>query len=468
MANTSIIGSLLSDLPERLNYYGVEEDFLAEKRARLFPSGTAKSTKEANLTSIFLSALAAIKPFREILLGLLNAKAKKVSNKTAQLHVFTEIDSHDPNGNKSDKGRPDGLIVLTTGKAKTIEWAAFVEVKVNSDLESSQIKRYLEIAKLHEVDLITISDQIVSTPFQTPITEKLNHRNVNLYHWSWIYIRTKAQQVVESAKQIGCEKCYDPDQIYIIEEFIRYLDDPKINVGHFVTMGSCWSGAVRELRQLPEGSKIGGDIVDCIATAWMHEEQDLCYHAYLKTKLKVYLLLTKAEKRSIEERKERIATSLSQKKCINFSLSIPLSSSIEDSLESSVRKKVQVKVCFLSSSIYLLTEIDLNKSQKAVGQTTTFINQLESIGAGMEDELKISAVYKWKKKSTPVSFKDLQQQKAHKIDYATVIKDFGDQIERMEISQCVELGRGVFASPTKFITKLETVVTNYISQIYSI
>ena len=466
MANTSIIGSLLSDLPERLNYYGVEEDFLSEKRARLFPSGTAKSTKEGNLTSIFLSALAAIKPFRESLLSLLNTRAKKVSNKTAQLHVFTEIDSHDPDGKKSDKGRPDGLIVLTTGKAQTIEWAAFVEVKVNSDLESGQIQRYLEIAKLHEVDLITISDQIVSTPFQTPITEKLNHRNVNLYHWSWIYIRTKAQQVVESAKQIGCEKSHDPEQIYIIEEFIRYLDDPKINVGHFANMGKDWSVSVRELRQLPNGAKVDTNILDSIATSWMHEEQDLCYHIYLKTRLKAYLLLTKAEKRTMEERKSKISATLAKKKCVDFNLSVPFSTSVEDSFETSPRKKVQATVCFLSSSVRLLTEIEINKNQKAVGQTSTFISQLDD--AGMEDELKISAVYKWKKKTTPVSLKELQQQKAHKLDYTTVNRDYGDQIERMEISQCVELGRAVFASPTKFITKLETVVTNYISQIYSI
>ncbi len=270
---------------------------MLRKEPAFSPSGTAKSTKEANLTSIFLSTLAAIKPYREILLGLLNAKAKKVSNKTAQLHVYTEIDDRNANGAKSDKGRPDGLIILTTGKAQTIEWAAFVEVKVNSDLEPKQIQRYLEIAKTHEVDMITISDEIVSTPFQTPSPKKLNHRNVNLYHWSWIYIRTKAQQVVESAKQIGCETTFDPDQIYILEEFTRYLDDPKINVGHFVNMGTCWSGAVRELRQLPSGSKIDKDFINCIATSWMHEEQDLCYHVYLKTKLKLYLSLTKNEKK---------------------------------------------------------------------------------------------------------------------------------------------------------------------------
>ncbi len=39
MANNTIIGSLLSELPEKLNYFGVEENFLAEKRARLFPLG---------------------------------------------------------------------------------------------------------------------------------------------------------------------------------------------------------------------------------------------------------------------------------------------------------------------------------------------------------------------------------------------------------------------------------------------
>ena len=101
MASNVIIGSLLSELPEKLNYYGVDIDFLSEKRARLFPSGTSvKQTKETNLTSIFLSTLTAIRPYREALLGVLNSKAKKVSNKTAQIHVFTEISDRNSNGLK--------------------------------------------------------------------------------------------------------------------------------------------------------------------------------------------------------------------------------------------------------------------------------------------------------------------------------------------------------------------------------
>ncbi|MDD3311688.1 hypothetical protein [Pseudodesulfovibrio sp.] len=468
MPNTAIVGSLLSELPEKLNYIGSEMDFLSEKRARLFPAGTSKTTKETNVTSIFLSALAAIKPYREAMLAVLHPKAKKVSNKSAQLHVFTEIEDRDACGCKTEKGRPDGLIVLTTGKAQTIEWAAFVEAKVNSDLNAEQIQRYIEMARAHEVDLITISDQIVATPFQTPIVDKLNHRNVNLYHWSWIYIRTKAQQVVEAARQKGNNEAFDPDQIYITEEFIRYLDDPKIEVGHFQNMGREWAPAVKELRQTPIGAKVKSDIVNAVATAWLHEEQDLCYYIYLKTRLKVYLGLTKKEKVDVNDRKERIVNALQDRKRIEFDLWAPQSASLEDSLESSPRKKLQISVCFLSSSIHLSTEVEVGMNQKAVGQTSAFIARMEAAGAGMEDELKISAGYRWRKKTSPVPFKELQQQKARKLDYSTVNKDFGDQIERMEISQCIELGRSAFASPTNFITRLETVVTNFVNQVYNV
>lgn len=467
MANSVIIGSQLSELPERLSYYGENIEFLSQKRARLFPSGTsAKKTKETDLTSIFLSTLIAIKPYRQAMLNLLNSKAKKVSNKSAQLHVFTEISNRNPDGSLSDKGRPDGLIVLTTGKAETIEWAAFVEVKANSLLDSEQINRYLDIARKHEVDLITISDQIVSTPFQTPIREKLNSRNVNVYHWSWIYIRTKAQQVIESANQLQCEETFDVDQIYILEEFVRYLEDPKINVGHFEHMGKEWSPSVKELRQLPNGAKLNSNVVDSIATSWMHEEQDLCYHIYLRTTLKVYLDLTKKEKENSDERKERIVNSLLNNKCIGFSLLVPNSISVIDSLESSNRKKVHISVCLLSSSITMSTEIDINKDQKAIGQTSSFIANMERVGAGMEDELRVTAIYKRKKKTEPIALKELQNQKVRKLEYATVDKNLGDQIERMEVSQCVELGRAVFASPTKFISRVETSVTNYISQLF--
>jgi len=467
MASSRIIGSYLSDLPEKLNYYGSEVDFFSDKRARLFPSGkSVKSARETNLTSIFLSNLAAIKSYREVMLAVLNDKSKKVSNKSAQLFVFTEIADRDKIGKKTEKGRPDGLIVLTTGKKQVIEWAAFLEVKVNSELDASQIKRYLEIAKEHEIDLITISDQIVSTPFQTPIKEKINTRKVNLYHWSWIYIRTKAQQVIESAQQVNCDTTFDVDQIYILEEFIRYLDDPNINVGHFTNMGKTWGPSVKELRQLPNGDKAMASLLDAIAESWLHEEQDLCYHLYLKTKLKIYLDMKKKEKSNLEERKTTIIGGLQRKRCINFSLLVPQSVSIQDSLESSKRTKVDVSVCFLTSSIHMSTLFQPNMNQKAVGQTSSFISSLEVEGAGMEDELKIAAQYKWKKKTSPVPLKELQLQKDRKAEYSTVNKEYGDQIQLMEVSQCVELGRTVFASPTKFITRLEASVNNYVSQLF--
>ena len=468
MANNLIIGSTLHELPERLCCFDTDyESFSEIKSARLFPTGTSvKTTKETNLTSIFLSTLSAIRPYREAMLSILNPKARKINNKSAQLHVFIEINDLDGNGKKSDKGRPDGLIVLTTGKAQTIEWAAFVEVKVNSDLSSEQINRYLDVARKHGTDLITISDQIVSTPFQTPITEKLSTRNVNLYHWSWIYIRAKAQQVIECANQIGCEITYDVDQIYILQEFMRHLDDPKINVGHFSHMGAKWGACVKELRQLPNGAKVAPDLLDYIATAWMHEEQDLCYHIYLKTRLKVYLEQTKAEKASLAERKQKIADSLLKTKSINLGISVPQSTSIQDSLENSKRKRVEISICFLSSSLLLCVSLEPNPEQKAVGQTTSFITNLEKIKAGMEDELKVTAVYKRKKKTSPITFNELQNQKARKLEYATVDKTLGDKIEMMEISQHVELGRAVFASPTKFITQVETAVTNFVLQIF--
>lgn len=468
MASNLIIGSPITELTERLNYFETDfESFADNKKARLFPSGTSvKTTKETNLTSIFLSTLTAIRPYREALLSLLNPKAKKISNKSAQLHAFIEINDLNEVGTKSDKGRPDGLLVLTTGKAQTIEWAAFVEVKVNSELNGEQINRYLDVARKHGIDLITISDQIVSTPFQTPISDKLSSRNVNLYHWSWTYIRAKAQQVIEYANQIESADIYDVDQIFILREFMRHLDDPKVDVGHFTHMGTKWGACVKELRQLPTGAKIDPELLDYVATAWMHEEQDLCYHLYLKTRLKVYLEQTKAEKTSLTERKQKIIDSLLKSKCIHFRISVPHSTSIQDSLENSKRKKVEIRICFLSSSLHMCVGLEPHPDQKAVGQTTSFINNLEKIKTGMEDELKIIAVYKRKKKTAAVTLKELQHQKSHKIEYSTVDKTLGDQIEMLEVFQLVELGRAIFASPTKFITQVETAVTNFVLQLY--
>ena len=88
-----------------------------------------------------LATLSAVKEFREeLFLGL---GINKITNKNIQLHVFTEL------FNLTKESRPDGLIIITSGKRfPLIEWAGFVEAKVKyEEIEKRQIERYIDFAR---------------------------------------------------------------------------------------------------------------------------------------------------------------------------------------------------------------------------------------------------------------------------------------------------------------------------------
>ena len=126
--------------------YATQEEF-ETKRSRLFPNGN--SDNEVATTSIFLSSLCAVKEYREELLSEIGVK--KIKNQNIKLHAYTELE------NMSAEERPDGLLVVTSGKLNPIiEWACFVEVKVGSNpLEESQVDRYATFAREIGINNIT-------------------------------------------------------------------------------------------------------------------------------------------------------------------------------------------------------------------------------------------------------------------------------------------------------------------------
>ena len=148
---------------------------LESRRARLFPAGN--SDNEVSTTSIFLSTLSAVKEYREELLTQIGIK--KINNQNISLHTYTELQSN------SKEDRPDGLIVVTSGKLKPIiEWISFVEVKIgNNPIDAAQVERYTNFGREVGINsIITVSNDLVTNPLQSPI--KLKKRSFNLFHWS--------------------------------------------------------------------------------------------------------------------------------------------------------------------------------------------------------------------------------------------------------------------------------------------
>jgi hypothetical protein len=94
----------------------------------------------------------------------------------------------------------------------------------------------MDVARRQKFDaLLTISNQVVAVPGVHPVTlPKARAQAAKLYHLSWSQIRTEA--LVEQANR----SVNDPDQAWILAEFIRYLEHPRSGAIDFDDMGSSW------------------------------------------------------------------------------------------------------------------------------------------------------------------------------------------------------------------------------------
>ena len=130
--------------------------------------------------------------------------------------------------------RPDGLIRIRRGSRT---WVALVEVKVGrAKLVESQIKAYLEIARLNGFDaVITISNEISTMGGLHPLSiDKRLTRKVALHHISWSLLHAEA--LIEKTNRTVAVT----EQAWILNEFIRYLEYPKSGAVDFDDMGSSW------------------------------------------------------------------------------------------------------------------------------------------------------------------------------------------------------------------------------------
>lgn len=204
--------------------------------ARLIPV-VADKKKEERVTSAVLAALMAVPPLANSLFEAVGAPVRK----RAQIICFTEIVFNDEENEKQP--RPDGLIIIRTGKK---QWSALVEAKVaNSNLQQDQIEEYLRLAKIHKIDaLITFSNQFAALPTHHPLDIPANKlRSVDLYHFSWMALLSKAQLLSEGGELT------DPEQAFIVRELIRYLQHESSGVVAFNSMGKQWRDICQRIQQ---------------------------------------------------------------------------------------------------------------------------------------------------------------------------------------------------------------------------
>lgn len=200
------------------------------ERARLIPVAGIGTHKEAErrAASALLAVLTVARDLSRDLLAPLGAsKAGK-----AVVEAYTEV-RYDLGGATV---RPDGLIRVSYGKK---EWTALVEVKTgNAPLDAGQVNRYWDVARDQGFDhVLTISNEIARVAGVHP-TDGLRVRKnarVGVSHLSWTSILTTAVRIMHHS---GVD---DPEQAWILDELIRYLEHPASGVLTFDDMGPNWS-----------------------------------------------------------------------------------------------------------------------------------------------------------------------------------------------------------------------------------
>ncbi len=195
------------------------------QRARLFPvTGIGNpNEQERRGCSVLLAVLSSVKEFGRALTVRCGAPA-------GPIETFVEV----PLELGGKTYRPDGLIRVTRGQRT---WTALVETKTGrNDLEAEQVSTYLEIARDEGYDaVITISHQVATTPGVHPVTvDRRKIRKVDLHHLSWSRIHTEA--IIQHSNH----EVADPDQAWLLSEFIRYIEDTKSGALDFDDMGPSW------------------------------------------------------------------------------------------------------------------------------------------------------------------------------------------------------------------------------------
>lgn len=420
---TKIIGQSFTDF-NSLIHSGKE---IHLQTARLIPF--YKPGDEMALTSIFLSALRLIKEFRK------NISQAIGLTSSGYIHIFTEIEFL-----LFDKKRIDGLIVVVRGK-KIVD-AVLIEVKnKNNELDEKQISDYAIISKEYGIKkLLTISNQFVSFPTQSPICAKIP-KSVSLYHLSWSYILTIAHILLNNKK----DNIADKDQVEIMNEVVNYFESQNSGVVGFTQMKSGWTDVVKKISARAT-LKPTDEIVNDTVSSWLEEERDMA----LILSRKLGLLVRSGQKKFENNLMARINHEKKQ---------LLSNKSLESILQiDGAASDVIVQPNFGNKNIEMSITIDAPQDRKVRPQITWLKNQIKfckkknpDLFTKLENELMIGINIKFTSKSKRIRLSELE--------YA--YEDLGSkEIKSFSILQVKYLGRK-FESRKFFVKIIEEMLPHF-------
>jgi hypothetical protein len=182
-------------------------------------------------------------------------------------------------------------------------------------LQSSQVERYLDMAHEHDFDaLLTVSNQIRSDAAALPYeVDKRKVGKLAVRHISWWRILT------EAIVQHRFRGIADPEQAWILNELIRYLDDPRSGASGFQGMGEPWV-SVRDAAR--HGTlRASDDGTQAIAARWEQFVEYLCLH--LSQELGVDVKHVKPRGKRARDRVANTTKALATQGVLTRSLKVP-------------------------------------------------------------------------------------------------------------------------------------------------
>ncbi len=277
--------------------------------ARLIPV-IADSRKEQRATSVFLATLTAVPDFSK---AILESLGQRIGSRV-EINTFTEIVLARTKSASND--RPDGFIVISTGKKR---WSALIEAKIGkANLEPDQVERYIQLAREHSIDaVVTISNQFVSRPDHHPMTSaKSIAKKVQLFHWSWKYLLTEAILLQEN-KRIS-----DPDQAFLLREFIRFFSHDSAGVSSFDQMPPAWK-TILDCVQTGNTIKRFKSEAEDVVGAWSQEIRDVSLILSRYLGIPVTLKLSKKQQNDPSAALQDSITDLDRNAVLEAVLNIP-------------------------------------------------------------------------------------------------------------------------------------------------
>lgn len=402
------------------------EYLVSGELARLIPVATKPELRN---TCVTCAMLMAVEEFAEVLLGTLGAPV----GKRAKTRIWVEpvFKSVKPD----NKDRPDALVIVDNGRR---EWRALVEAKAKgADLDASQIDRYLDIAKDHGVDaVITISNQFVATPTQSPCdVNRQKLKKVSLFHWSWSYLETEAKiQLSKSAVS-------DPDQAYILSEYVRYLEHDSAGVSEFEQMGKEWVEACKlyfAKSKLDKKSPLGAAVV----SDWDELMRCIALRMSRNLETNVTTILSAKERKDPNSRLEALQNSFVSTGELESRLEVPGAAS-----------PISVEADLTRRSVTVSMFVDAPKDKKRASATVTWL--LRQLSKTEDGSIMIVAKWPGRTQDACAELTKIRE------DADVLVGDRNGQIPRaFEIRAVSDLG-GKFTQRRNFVPELAGCVIRF-------